>query len=156
MRDATCEHHSRRCELIRKNKGPVDRSHTIPIETAKTPRLPPWEIFQRGPPVQQAAPSHLGPRRKIFTIPDSQRTLWMPQSQPATPPFVAHAKSETSRTHTTRTLLPFTDFSARSASSHKMQSKRRMAGDYNAMIWAKTARKSQGLRQGRDQDQEAS
>jgi len=32
-------------------------------------RLPPWEIFQRGPQEHQAAPSHPGPHRKIFTNP---------------------------------------------------------------------------------------
>ena len=64
MCDATCEHRSPRCNLIRRNKGPVGRSDTIPIDTAKPPRLPPWKIFQRGPPGQQAEPSHPGPHQK--------------------------------------------------------------------------------------------
>ncbi|MDE4135108.1 hypothetical protein PXK00_18545, partial [Phaeobacter sp. QD34_3] len=66
-RDGTSEYRSARCKPVRKNRGPIARSHTIPIDTAKSPRLPPWEIFQRGPPVHQAANSHPGPHRKIFT-----------------------------------------------------------------------------------------
>lgn len=82
-RNATCEHPSPGCNPIRRNKGPVDRSRKNPIDTAKSPRLPPWEIFQRGPPEHQATPSHPGPHRKIFTLAAVQHSTCMLPMQPA-------------------------------------------------------------------------
>jgi hypothetical protein len=69
-REDNSEYHSESCKTVRRNHCPGYRLHTIPIENAQPPRLPPWEIFQRGPPEHQAAPSHPGPHRKIFTIAD--------------------------------------------------------------------------------------
>jgi len=40
---------------------------TFSIDITKPTRLPPWEIFQRGPSEQQAQPSNHGPHRKILT-----------------------------------------------------------------------------------------
>ena len=41
--------------------------HTFSIDITKPTRLPPWEIFQRGPNEHQANASRDGPHRKIFT-----------------------------------------------------------------------------------------
>ena len=41
---------------------------SFPIDRPKPPRLPPWEVFQRGPIARQAQPSRNGPHRKTFTI----------------------------------------------------------------------------------------
>ena len=49
-RDGTSEYRSTRCKPVRRNLGHVDHLHTIPVDTSQTPRLPPWEISQRGPP----------------------------------------------------------------------------------------------------------
>ncbi|MDE4135059.1 hypothetical protein PXK00_18265, partial [Phaeobacter sp. QD34_3] len=47
------------------------------------------EIFQRGPPVHQAANSHPGPHRKIFTIAAVGRLVWMLRQPPAFQTFTA-------------------------------------------------------------------
>lgn len=67
-RVGTSSYRPTRGNPIRRNKGLVDHLLTIPIETVQPPRLPPWEIFQRGPSEHQAEPSHPGPHRKIFTL----------------------------------------------------------------------------------------
>ena len=69
-RDGTSEYRSARSKPVRGNNCPVDRLHTIPIDTTQPARLPPWEIFQRGPSEQRAQPLHLGPHQKIFTFAD--------------------------------------------------------------------------------------
>lgn len=65
-RGGTSENRSTRGKPVRRNNGPIDHLHTIPIDTTQPPQLPPWEDFQRGPPDYQAAPSLLGPHRKSF------------------------------------------------------------------------------------------
>ena len=87
-REGNSEYRSESCKTVRRNHCPGYRLHTIPIENAQTPRLPPWEIFQRGPPEHQAAPSHPGPHRKIFTFPDIGYYLRMLRCGPSKPPFV--------------------------------------------------------------------
>jgi hypothetical protein len=47
-----------------RSRGPPAHN---PHSHLQPPRLPPWEIFQRGPPEHQAATSHPSPHRKIFT-----------------------------------------------------------------------------------------
>lgn len=105
-RVVTSDNRPAKCKPTGKNNGPIDHLDTIPIDTAQPPRLPPWEDFQRGPPVHQAALTRLGPRRKSFTIPVIDRPLRLPQCSPSKPPFAAGAKSGSGRTHRSRTLLP--------------------------------------------------
>ena len=42
--------------------------HAFPIGRTQPPRLPPCEVFQRGPTQAQPPPSRRGPHRKTFTI----------------------------------------------------------------------------------------
>ena len=67
--EATCLRHKER-EPTRSDHRRINRQHTIPIDTAQSSRLPPWEDFQRGPHERQAANSRPGPHRKSFTFPD--------------------------------------------------------------------------------------
>ena len=41
--------------------------HAFPIGRTQPPRLPPCEVFQRGPTQAQPPPSRRGPHRKTFT-----------------------------------------------------------------------------------------
>ena len=45
--------------------------HAFPIGRTQPPRLPPCEVFQRGPTQAQPPPSRRGPHRKTFTHPDN-------------------------------------------------------------------------------------
>jgi hypothetical protein len=80
--EATCLRHKQR-EPTRSDHRRINRQHKIPIDTAQSPRLPPWEDFQRGPHERQAANSRPGPHRKSFTIADIQQPTRMLRSLPA-------------------------------------------------------------------------
>jgi hypothetical protein len=58
-----------------RSRGPPAHN---PHSHRQPPRLPPWEIFQRGPPEHQAATSHPSPHRKIFTKADLRRRVVLP------------------------------------------------------------------------------
>ena len=70
----------------------ISRQRTFPIASPRPPRLPPWEIFQRGPRPVTADTSRHGPHRKIFTRADLGHTAGVLRSQPAYRSFAAVAK----------------------------------------------------------------
>jgi hypothetical protein len=53
-----------------------DRQRAFPIDTAQPPRLPPREIFQRGPRSRKAERPCYGPHQKIFIVPANRCALY--------------------------------------------------------------------------------
>lgn len=67
VRSPRIHRHARR-QTICRNSRRIDRQRTFPIVPPRPPRLRPWEVFQRGSSVHQAAPSRRDPHQKTFTI----------------------------------------------------------------------------------------
>ena len=98
----------------RENRRPQARSirhsnphHTLSIDAPKPTRLPPWEIFQRGPPEHQTDTSCHDPHRKIFTNADIRLDIQMLRCGPSIRTFAATAKETSEQNYDLRKTTTF-------------------------------------------------
>ncbi len=66
--------------------------HAFPIGRTQPPRLPPCEVFQRGPTQAQPPPSRRGPHRKTFTFAEVRSPCRIHAHDPL-PPFKPPARN---------------------------------------------------------------